>query len=215
MLRPNNIAEELGLNLEKTEQLLENMVEANMLKVGEDGCFWVVNLSKRQYKSTAGAERQRKWRERQKTKNVDDVTRYVTRNGTETETESINITGVFTPENASESAPAPEKNGTKKTKSGTKKTSAVVQDARKDHPAITAVRQAIGRFPPKVAWDTIIAEIGDSPDSEKLLRVVRDWGTRGYNPNNWRGILDAYKANGIKPLAQSGKVKGKMLGVEI
>ena len=63
-------------------------------------------------------------------------------------------------------------------------------DPRTQHPAIQAVFRATGRHPPKVLYDKIIAQVGDSPDPEKMKACYVAWCERGYKPINFAWLFE-------------------------
>lgn len=67
---------------------------------------------------------------------------------------------------------------------------------RKNHPAIIAIHEATGIYPPKQIWDDLIDSLGTDIDLVKLKTCVRKWIARGYNKTNYEGIVDWY-LNGI------------------
>jgi len=71
-------------------------------------------------------------------------------------------------------------------------------DPRSKHPAIIAVREAIGtrRYPPLEMYDGLISVLGENPDANRLRSCRQAWVERGYNPNAWTWASEWY-AHGI------------------
>jgi len=69
-------------------------------------------------------------------------------------------------------------------------------DQRKAHPAIVAIHETVGIYPPREIWDELIERIGFEVDVGKLKNVYRKWRARGYNKTNYDGFVDWY-TNGI------------------
>lgn len=70
-------------------------------------------------------------------------------------------------------------------------------DARKGHPALVAVREIKGGFPPRELWDSIIELLGTHPDVPLLKKCWLTWRTKGYAPTNYGWLVDWYP-NGIQ-----------------
>lgn len=85
------------------------------------------------------------------------------------------------------------------------------RDKRTDHPAIQAIKQVRGRYPPKKIYDRLIQAIGDEPDTPRLEECFESWCLCGYNTNSliWAvewyvtGIPDRAKPNGGKSNGKS------------
>ncbi len=72
------------------------------------------------------------------------------------------------------------------------------RDPRSRHPAIQAVRELVGRYPPRALYDELITLIGDEVDERKLAACYREWCRRGYNPAAWAWATEWYTC-GIPP----------------
>lgn len=70
-------------------------------------------------------------------------------------------------------------------------------DPRSKHPAIVAVQNVRGSYPPKAIWDTVIELLGDHPDVPRLGKLWVAWVARGYKPMNYGWLVDWYP-NGIE-----------------
>lgn len=75
-------------------------------------------------------------------------------------------------------------------------------DPRKNHPAIVAIHEAAGIYPPKDIWDDIIDQLGVDINQVKLKRCFVKWRARGYNKTNYEGVIDWY-LNGIPEAGRS------------
>lgn len=92
-------------------------------------------------------------------------------------------------------------------------------DPRSAHPAIQAVREALGgrRYPPLELYDGLISTLGDNPDVGRLKSCREAWVLRGYNQNAWTWATEWYAA-GVperirSPVAQpAGMVNGRPTG---
>lgn len=92
-------------------------------------------------------------------------------------------------------------------------------DPRSAHPAIQAVREALGgrRYPPRELYDGLISTLGDNPDVGRLKSCREAWVLRGYNQNAWTWATEWYAA-GVperirSPVAQpAGMVNGRPTG---
>jgi len=51
---------------------------------------------------------------------------------------------------------------------------------------------ANGKYPPAAIWDRLLAVLGEEPDVGKLGKCREEWVARGYNPQNWAGVLEWY-----------------------
>lgn len=102
---------------------------------------------------------------------------------------------------ARQQAPPGENLGSKKHKSS--------KDERSDHPAIQAIRTVMGRYPPKTVYNRVIAELGDTPDIARLTSVVEEWSLRGYNMQNFLGILRWYREGIDADTRKSGGRNGR------
>jgi hypothetical protein len=73
---------------------------------------------------------------------------------------------------------------------------AKARDERLDHPALIAYK-AEARLHIPIAWrDETIATVGDIPLWQS---IVHDWIGHGWNKQNIKGMIEAYKAGGIQP----------------
>jgi hypothetical protein len=81
-------------------------------------------------------------------------------------------------------------------------------DPRRSHPAIVALQETVGVYPPKEIWDELIDQMGSNIDLVKLKTVYRKWRARGYNKTNYDGIIDWY-LNGIPPQGKSNGTNRK------
>lgn len=70
-------------------------------------------------------------------------------------------------------------------------------DPRSKHPAIVAVQNIRGSYPPKELWDTVIELLGEHPDVVRLKKCWVAWRTKGYKPMNYGWLVDWYP-NGIE-----------------
>ncbi len=78
-------------------------------------------------------------------------------------------------------------------------------DKRSHHPAIAGWRTIVRRYPAKQNWDLIIQRLGDSPDLERLQRVMTGWLGSGYRPDNVLGILDWYERDQARSMGSEGR----------
>jgi hypothetical protein len=85
--------------------------------------------------------------------------------------------------------PSPAIAAEKTTESKGKPTS----DGRASHPAISAVRQILGRFPNKILWDEIVGVLGETPDLEKLKLCAKEWAKKSSNMGNMTWLFEWYK----------------------
>ena len=72
--------------------------------------------------------------------------------------------------------------------------------------ALQAVRQATGRYPPRVLHDPIRAALGDHPSVDRLRECYQVWCARGYNPQNYAWLLEWYAA-GVIPSSRTPRPK--------
>jgi hypothetical protein len=70
------------------------------------------------------------------------------------------------------------------------------KDARTNHPAIKLIHAVTGKYPPKILYDDLIAELGDRPDGKLFASVFKEWCKNGYNHSNYSGFLAWYKNGG-------------------
>lgn len=63
---------------------------------------------------------------------------------------------------------------------------------RKKHPAIFAIWQVTGTYPPKEIWDDLIDRLGSEIDSVLLASCYRKWRARGYNKANYDWAVEWY-----------------------
>lgn len=100
------------------------------------------------------------------------------------------------------SPPAPEENEPpKKPKNPPrrkKQTKPLPGDPRCHHPAIELVRRLLQRYPVKEIWDTIIRDLGDAPDAERLARMINLYARLGWRGYDWL----VWYARGIPPNAR-------------
>ena len=66
------------------------------------------------------------------------------------------------------------------------------EDPRRHHPAIVAVNEVVGLYPPKEIWDEIIDSLGMDIDTGKLKLCFTKWRARGYNKTNYAGFISWY-----------------------
>ena len=66
------------------------------------------------------------------------------------------------------------------------------------HPAIQAYREEMRNSPRDNQYADIIDAIGDNGDFGLWRSVVSAWRLHGWNPYNIAGMLDAYRAGGVK-----------------
>lgn len=78
-------------------------------------------------------------------------------------------------------------------------------DTRHEHPAIVAIREVSGKYPPKNTWDEIIGLMGVNVDVVRLKKCFVQWQIRGYKPVNYGWATDWY-ANDHIP--EQGKGNG-------
>jgi len=77
-------------------------------------------------------------------------------------------------------------------------------DTASSHPAITAFRQAVHRYPAKSWYQNIVDTVGDKEDSvDRWRALVHEWVGHGWNPLNVSAMLEAYRTGGIKPKANA------------
>jgi hypothetical protein len=69
-------------------------------------------------------------------------------------------------------------------------------NSSKNHPAIQAIKELTGYYPPKKLCQPIIKLLGDAPDIPKLQRVFTAWIAKGYNPRNYEAWLFEKYPNG-------------------
>jgi hypothetical protein len=67
------------------------------------------------------------------------------------------------------------------------------------HPAIVAWRHITRRYPRQETWHLIMERLGQSPDLDRLQRVISNWIGSGYRPDNVLGILDWYEREQSQP----------------
>lgn len=79
-------------------------------------------------------------------------------------------------------------------------------DARRSHPAITALHEVAGIYPPKEIWDEVIDRLGVDVDIGRLKTCYAKWRARGYAKGNYTGIIDWYH-DGIPEPNGNGKPK--------
>lgn len=86
------------------------------------------------------------------------------------------------------------------------------EDPRKIHPAIVAVHEVVGLYPPKEIWDALIERLGSDADPPLLKKCFTAWRVRGYNKMNYdwtewyhEGIPKAGKLNGTNRNANGHK----------
>lgn len=79
-------------------------------------------------------------------------------------------------------------------------------DARRSHPAITALHEVTGIYPPKEIWDEVIDRLGVDVDIGRLKTCYAKWRARGYAKGNYTGIIDWYH-DGIPEPNGNGKPK--------
>ncbi len=65
-------------------------------------------------------------------------------------------------------------------------------DPRSSHPAIQAVLNQLGQYPPIELYDRIIEILGDNPDKTKLRQCREEWLTRGYSKANFAWLTEWY-----------------------
>jgi hypothetical protein len=92
------------------------------------------------------------------------------------------------------------------------------RDERLDHPALAAVLEIRGAYPPKDLWNLVIEKVGVNPDSAKLKECWLEWRTRGYSPVAYGWLLDWY-LNGNMPtngrgLAGKSKTESSLAAAE-
>jgi len=66
------------------------------------------------------------------------------------------------------------------------------------HPAIEAYREEMGHYPKRNTFQDIIEHVGDNGHLHVWRDTVKSWRLRGYNEYNIEGMLDAFKAGGVK-----------------
>lgn len=73
-------------------------------------------------------------------------------------------------------------------------------DAKLDHPAVIAYRDATHLTPNETQRQAIVERV---LDTERWSRIVREWLTVGWKPSNVQGMLDRYsepaRSNGRQP----------------
>jgi hypothetical protein len=69
-------------------------------------------------------------------------------------------------------------------------------DPRRSHPAMVAMYETTGVYPPKPIWDDVIDALGIDVDIGRLKDAYRKWLARGYNKTNYDGVIDWY-LNGV------------------
>lgn len=70
-------------------------------------------------------------------------------------------------------------------------------DPRRSHPAIVAIHETTGIYPPKVIWDELIDQLGANIDPVRLKQCFIKWVARGFNKTNYDWALDWYVNNNI------------------
>lgn len=62
------------------------------------------------------------------------------------------------------------------------------------HPAIQAIKEVTGYYPPKNLYRRIVEKLGEEPDIERLQLTYDTWTANGYNPMDYKGwLFDWYK----------------------
>lgn len=199
-----DMAWHLRLDEAELAQDLEALSEQGIVTQTELG--WVVtNFAKRQ-DAAPGAERALRYRKSKRQAQYhgneqrnEPVTKCDVEPDTEIEPETPAIAGGATPPPA---RPKPAKRA------------APQGDPRSKTPAIQCAKAISGgRYPPTAVYDRIITILGEHPDGPKLARCREEWVARGYNSQNWAGLLEWYRdgipKNGkarASPGAQAGSV---------
>ena len=66
-------------------------------------------------------------------------------------------------------------------------------NSQKNHPAIRAIKEITGYYPPKGLYEPIINLLGDEPDKKRLRQAFTIWEANGYNARNYNGwLFDRY-----------------------
>ncbi|MFA5379143.1 MAG: phage replisome organizer N-terminal domain-containing protein [Dehalococcoidia bacterium] len=218
---------ETGVESKLLDGILEAFIEMRMLTLA-DGVCRITNWDKRQFKSDSSVERVRAHRERKATRgndrNDDETLHSSYRNApdtdtdTDTEAEKIQTLGadaptppdcfpeLFTASIKDIQAHAFTKSQwqqiieAERAANG-RKTLIKWIEAKlggAGHPAIQAYREEMGNSPRANQYADIIDAIGDNGDFGLWRSVVSAWRLHGWNPYNIAGMLDAYRAGGVK-----------------
>lgn len=76
-------------------------------------------------------------------------------------------------------------------------------DPRSSHPAIQAVKAALGRYPQKVLYDKIIEAVGDKPNVDLMIECATEYASRGkYTGDLSIWLFDWYVGNQGVPSKQ-------------
>lgn len=77
----------------------------------------------------------------------------------------------------------------------------------KTHPAIVALKQVTGYYPPKPLYRRIVQKLGESPDVERMRLTFETWLAGGRNPRNLKGWLFDWFAEGMAYVPEGDKFK--------
>jgi len=189
-----DLADEMGAPLDLAQDLITLFCNFRMMHL-ENGVYYVTNWDKRQFASDDSAERVRRYRERHepmtKSNGNADVTlqdRYSNAPETDTDTETESETEADTDKREQVAPPvngSPQKRASKPRES----------KAPKEPPpaAIEHLRQVTGRYPNKSLWADIQAVVGtNEQDLVRLDRTAKAWIAMGWNPTNYKGILQHF-----------------------
>jgi hypothetical protein len=86
---------------------------------------------------------------------------------------------------------------------------AAAKDSRSSHPAIQAVRAALGRYPQKPLYDKIIAFLGEDFDEQRVVECALEYASRGRYIGSIAEWLFDWYANGIPERSNSHASNGR------
>lgn len=69
--------------------------------------------------------------------------------------------------------------------------------------AIVWFRSVVGRYPPKVLWDSIVAVVDARKDEAFLKECWKEWVARGYRKDNYAWLLEWYADGVVTPKDRS------------
>ena len=203
---PDDISDVAGCNADETLQQLQS----NGMITVTDGIICVSAWNKRQYESDNSTPRVNKFRDKQR--NVSetlherysnaDVTPPDTDTDTDTDTEgkasSLVKSELAPPLAATPPKPKPETAKTPK---------AAKPPTEPPPPAIQALREIVGIYPPKETWDLLVAACRGKTKTE-LAAVHAEFLLRTPNKHNWSWVTDGVRS-------YSGKPNGKSNGTPV
>lgn len=105
--------------------------------------------------------------------------------------------GRVTPTRAEEKAPPP----------ASVNAASIFPPIPRTHPAIMAVKQVTGYYPPKNLYRRIVNRIGETPDVGRMQLTFDSWTAGGKNPRNLKGWLFDWYAEGMAYVPEGDKFK--------